>query len=249
MRAPLHQWTQMTQYHHINAHVDMVEQRSCGILHCHQTSPPSRRKQLVISTAISITEVAIKDICALLIIIGTYFPCRGLRESEAEIEDTLMQVAEIYSKYIDTHFIIVAADFNADLRSVASRSDKIKRTLFSLSLSLFDCPAQPTFHHHSDIGQSQIDYIIGSPDLDIHIDIHDRWPNGGAQRWATGGPTVACHCWANVGPLAKITLAHRWLPTGWCYLGAGPSCDSSRAIAHCNIQYMWYIVRLDSSVE
>ena len=123
-------------------------------------------------TAISITKVAIKDIC----IIGAYFPCRGLRESEAEFEDTLMQVAEICSKHIDTHFIIVAADFNADLRSSSSRSGKVKRTLLSLGLSLFDCPAQSTFYHHSDLGQSQIDYIIGSPDLDIHIDIHDRDP-------------------------------------------------------------------------
>ena len=30
-----------------------------------------------------------------------------------------------------------------------------------------------------------------------------RWPNWHA----------TCHCWANVGPLAKMTLAHRWLPT------------------------------------
>ena len=67
-------------------------------------------------TAISNTKVAIKDIC----IIGAYFPCRGLRESEAEFEDTLMQVAETCSRYIDTHFIIVAADFNADLSSSSS---------------------------------------------------------------------------------------------------------------------------------
>ena len=37
-----------------------------------------------------------------------------------------MQVAEICSKYIDTHFIIVAADFNADIISSSSRSDKDK---------------------------------------------------------------------------------------------------------------------------
>ena len=60
-----------------------------------------------------------------------------------------------------------------------------------------------------------------------------RWPTGGppvahlachmptvpltlAQRWPNSGmTTVACHFgqWANVGPLAKMTLAHRWLPT------------------------------------
>ena len=124
-------------------------------------------------TAIIITKVAIKDIC----IIGAYFPCRGLRESEAEFEDTLMQVAEIcQNKYIDTHLIIVAADFNADPRRSSFRSGKVKRTLFLLGLSLFDCPAQPTFYHCSDLGQSQIDYVIGSPDLDIHINIHDRDP-------------------------------------------------------------------------
>ena len=63
-----------------------------------------------------------------------------------------------------------------DKRDLYCRSGKVKRTLFSLGLSLFDCPAQSTFYHHSDLGQSQIDYIIGSPDLDIHINIHDRDP-------------------------------------------------------------------------
>ena len=158
IRAPLHQWTRMTRYHRINAHVDMVEQRSS----------PSRRRRLVLRIT-RITKVVIKDTC----IIGACFPCRGLRESEAEFEDTLMQVAEICSKCIDTHFITVAADFNADLISSASRSDKDKR---SMGLSLFDCPAQPTFYYHSDLGQSQVDYIIGSYDLDIHINIHDRDP-------------------------------------------------------------------------
>ena len=55
-----------------------------------------------------------------------------------------------------------------------------------------------------------------------------HWPNGGtdvgpvtggptgmphANGTINVGPTVACHCWANVGPLAKMTLAHQWLPT------------------------------------
>ena len=76
--------------------------------------------------AVSIKQFANRDIC----LIGAYLPCRGTNGGESEFDDALSQLREICMKYHDTHYIMIAADFNVDLMMTtpSSRSKKSSKT-------------------------------------------------------------------------------------------------------------------------
>ena len=111
-------------------------------------------------------------------LIGAYLPCRATNGGESEFDDALSQLREICMKYHDTHYIMIAADFNVDLMMTtpSSMSKRCIPILKDLNFSLFNCPSQPTFYHQNEMRSSHIDYIIGSQELDISIDILENDP-------------------------------------------------------------------------
>ena len=115
--------------------------------------------------AVSIKGLAERETCLL----GEYFPCRGSEGGESEFDQTLSQLVEICSNYVNTHCLIIAADFNTDLLKASPRTNKVHAALKDFHLSLFDCPVAQTFQHHNDLGGSQIDFILESQQLDLSM--------------------------------------------------------------------------------
>ena len=108
-----------------------------------------------------------REIC----MICAYLPCRGSAGGESEFEEVLDQFAEICSKYAATHDLIIAADFNSNILQPSAKNNKVKASLGLFDLSTFNCPTSNTFTHYNGMGSSQIDFIIGTPSLDMDIDI------------------------------------------------------------------------------
>ena len=104
------------------------------------------------------------DICK----ISAYLPCRGSREGETEFDNTLL--------HANTHHLVIAADFNTDLLNPSPRSTKVTNELDRFQMSLFDCPRGNTFHHYNELSASQIDFIVGSRQLNLKIQALESSP-------------------------------------------------------------------------
>ena len=97
-----------------------------------------------------------------LCLIGAYLPCRGNGANcETEYRETLDSIREIYTKYHDSHTVILMGDLNGSLTrdNPNSRDTSLRKFCAELNIST-DVPKEDTFFHVNGKDSNQSDYIL-----------------------------------------------------------------------------------------
>ena len=99
---------------------------------------------------------------SMLCLICVYLPCRGRASSgELDFQESLDIIREIYTKYWDSHTIILMGDLNASVtkEDPNARDKALLKFCHELSISV-EVPKQETFFHVNGRDTNQSDYIL-----------------------------------------------------------------------------------------
>ena len=88
---------------------------------------------------------------------SAYLPTSGRDEEFLEIIDILTR--DIFTHMEDNTAIIIGADTNQSVKSTPRRTECMDLFLKQFSLKYIMTNDEPTFHHHNQISESQIDHI------------------------------------------------------------------------------------------
>lgn len=115
---------------------------------------------------IEVTTTSVK-----LCLICTYMPCRGGGVNcESEFQEALDILHEIYTKYQDSHSIILMGDLNGSItKEIPNARDK-KLTSFCRDHDIdIRVPKQDTFFHVNGRDSNQSDYILSKRDATLKL--------------------------------------------------------------------------------